>query len=48
MIALTYILLVLTFRSFSEVKGIGDASRIGSETERYLSENIAKPEKSSG
>jgi ABC-type multidrug transport system fused ATPase/permease subunit len=48
MIALAVIFIVLAIRSFSKVRGIGDASRIGSETKRYLSENIVKPEKSSG
>jgi len=48
MIALAVIFIVLAIRSFSKVRGIGDASRIGSETRKYLSENIAKPEKSSG
>ena len=48
MIALAVIFIVLGVRSFSKVRGIGDASRIGSETKRYLSENIVKPEKSSG
>ena len=47
-IALAVIFSILAFRSFSKVRGIGDASRIGSETKRYLSENIVKPEKSSG
>jgi hypothetical protein len=48
MIALAVIFIVLAVRSFSKVRGIGDASRIGSETKKYLSENIVKPEKSSG
>ena len=48
MVALAVIFTVLAVRSFSKVKGIGDASRIGSETKRYLIENIVKPEKSSG
>jgi hypothetical protein len=48
MIALAVIFIVLAVRSFSKVRGIGDASRIGGETKRYLIENIAKPEKSSG
>jgi hypothetical protein len=48
MIALAVIFIVLAIRSFSKVRGIGDASRIGSETKRYLSENIVKPEKPSG
>jgi hypothetical protein len=48
MIALAVIFIVLAVRSFSKVRGIGDASRIGSETKKYLSENIIKPEKSSG
>jgi len=48
MIALSVIFIVLAVWSFSKVRGIGDASRIGSETKRYLSENIVKPEKPSG
>jgi hypothetical protein len=48
MIAFAVIFIVLAVRSFSNVRGIGDASRIGSETKRYLGENIVKPEKSSG
>ena len=48
MIALAVIFVVLAVRSFSKVRGIGDASKIGSETKKYLSENIVKPEKSSG
>jgi hypothetical protein len=48
MIALAVIFIVLAIRSFSKVRGIGDASRIGSETKRYLSENFVKPEKPSG
>jgi hypothetical protein len=48
MLALAVIFIVLAIRAFSKVRGIGDASRIGSETKRYLSENIVKPEKSSG
>jgi hypothetical protein len=48
MIALAVIFIFIAVRSFSKVRGIGDASRIGSETKRYLSENIVKPEKSSG
>jgi len=48
MIALAVIFIVLAVRSFSKVRGIGDASRIGSETKKYLIENIVKPEKSSG
>jgi hypothetical protein len=47
MIALAIIFIFLAVRSFSKVRGIGDASRIGSETKRYLSENVVKPEKSS-
>jgi len=48
MIALAVIFIVLAVRSFSKVRGIGDASRIGSETKKYLSDNIVKPEKLSG
>jgi hypothetical protein len=38
----------LAVRAFSKVRGIGDASRIGNETKKYLSENVRKPEKTSG
>jgi hypothetical protein len=48
MIALAIIFVLLAFRSFRKVKGIGEASRIGSETSKYLAENIKKPEKTSG
>ena len=48
MTALAIIFVLLAFRSFRKVRGIGDASRIGSETTRYLAENIKKPEKNSG
>ena len=48
MIALAIIFVLLAFRSFRKVRGIGDAARIGSETTRYLAENIKKPEKDSG
>ena len=48
MIALAIIFVLLAFRSFRKVRGIGDASRIGSETTRYLAENIKRPEKDSG
>jgi hypothetical protein len=48
MIALSIIFVLLAFRSFRKVKGIGEASRIGSETSKYLAENIKKPEKTSG
>jgi hypothetical protein len=48
MIALAVIVLVLAVRSFSNIKGVGDALRVGSETKKYLSENVIKPEKSSG
>jgi hypothetical protein len=48
MIALAVIFIFLAVRSFSKVRGIGDASRISSETKSYLSENVVKPEKSSG
>jgi hypothetical protein len=48
MIALAIIFVLLAFRSFRKVKGVGDASRIGSETTRYLAENIKKPSKDSG
>jgi hypothetical protein len=48
MIALAIIFVLLAFRSFRRVKGIGEASRIGIETSKYLAENIKKPEKTSG
>ena len=48
MIALAIIFVLLSFRSFRKVRGIGDASRIGSETGKYLIENIKKPTKDSG
>jgi hypothetical protein len=48
MIALALIFLLLAFRSFIKVRGIGDATRIGSETTKYLAENIKKPTKDSG
>ena len=48
MIAVAVIFIVIAVRSFSMVRGIGDASRISSETKKYLSENFVKPEKSSG
>ena len=48
MIALAIIFVLLSFRSFRKVRGIGDASRIGSETGKYLTENIKKPTKDSG
>jgi hypothetical protein len=48
MIALAIIFVLLAFRSFRKVRGIGDASRIGSETTKYLAENIKKTSKDSG
>ena len=48
MIALAVICIFLAVRSFRKVRGIGEAARIGNETKSYLSENIKKPEKSSG
>ena len=39
---ISVIFILLGFRSFRKIKGIGDASRIGKETARYLSENINK------
>ena len=47
MIALAIIFVLFSFRSFRKVRGIGDASRIGSETGKYLTENIKKPTKDS-
>jgi hypothetical protein len=48
MIALAILFVLLAFRSFRKVRGIGDASRIGNETKKYLAENIKKPSKDSG
>jgi hypothetical protein len=48
MIGLAIIFVFLAFRSFRKVRGVGDASRIGSETTKYLAENIKKPKKDSG
>jgi hypothetical protein len=48
MVAIAIIFVLLAVRSFSKVRGIGDASRIGSETKKYLNENVKKPERSSG
>ena len=42
MIGLSIIFVLLAFRSFRKIRGIGDASRIGSETIDYLSKNIQK------
>ena len=48
MIALATFFVLLAFRSFRNVRGIGDASRIGNETTKYLAENIMRPSKDSG
>ncbi len=48
MIVLAIIFVLLAFRSFRKVRGVGDASRIGSETTKYLTDNIKKPKKDSG
>jgi phosphoglycerol transferase MdoB-like AlkP superfamily enzyme len=40
--AISAIFILLGFRSFRKIKGIGDASRIGRETTKYISENIRK------
>ena len=48
MIVLAIIFVLLALRSFRKVRGVGDASRIGSETTKYLAENIKKPKKDSG
>jgi hypothetical protein len=48
MIALAILCVLLAFRSFRKVRCIGDASRIGSETSKYLAENLKKPAKDSG
>ena len=42
MIGLSIIFVLLAFRSFRKIRGIGDASRVGSETIDYLSKNIQK------
>ena len=42
MISLAIIFVLLAFRSFRKIRGIGDASRVGSETIDYLSKNIQK------
>ena len=42
MIGLSIIFVLLAFRSFRKIRGIGDASRVGSETVDYLSKNIQK------
>ena len=42
MFGLAAIFVLLGFRSFRKMKGISDASRIGQETKKYLSENIKK------
>jgi hypothetical protein len=48
MIFMAIIFVLLAFRSFRKIRGIGDAARIGSETSKYLAENVKKTEKSSG
>ena len=48
MIVLAIIFVLLALRSFRKVRGVGDASRIGSETTKYLAKNIKKPKKDSG
>ena len=48
MITLAILFVFLAFRSFRKVRGIGDASRIGTETTKYLAENIKKPANDSG
>ena len=48
MIFMAIIFILFAFRSFRKVRGIGDASRIGSETTKYLADNIIKPSKDSG
>ena len=42
MIGMSIIFVLLAFRSFRKIRGIGDASRVGSETVDYLSKNIQK------
>ena len=48
MIFMAIVFVLLAFRSFRKIRGIGDAARIGSETSKYLAENVKKTEKSSG
>ena len=48
MIFMAIIFALLAFRSFRKIRGIGDAARIGSETSKYLAENVKNTEKSSG
>ena len=48
MIFMAIIFILFAFRSFRKIRGIGDAARIGSETSKYLAENIKKPGKDSG
>ena len=48
MIFMAIIFILFAFRSFRKIRGIGDAARIGSETSKYLAENIKKTEKTSG
>lgn len=48
MIFMAVVFVLLAFRSFRKIRGIGDASRIASETSKYLAENIKKPAKDSG
>jgi hypothetical protein len=40
--ALATFFIFLGFKSFRKIKGISDAARIGSETKKYLAENIKK------
>ena len=39
MIGISFIFVLLAFRSFRMIRGIGDASRVGSETLEYLKRN---------
>ena len=48
MIFMAIIFILFAFRSFRKIRGIGDAARIGSETSKYLAENIKRTEKTSG
>ena len=48
MIFMAIIFVLFAFRSFRKIKGLRDAARIGSETSKYLAENIKKTEKTSG
>ena len=42
MLGISVVFALLGFRSFRKMKGISDATKIGLETRKYLSENINK------